>query len=272
MVIVLNTYSLYEKLPVEEYPIRLSLKNEKVDFPPHWHEYTEIHFAKRGSFSMNCANRSYVLKENDCVIVNANELHEGVGENCDDFVIMIHPAFFDNNYVIFKHFLNDNAVTDMMYRIIEEYENKGQLSRLAIKGYTYQLVTYLGRNYAIAEMSEGNYKAFSEKYKTVNKAAEFINNHYYENITTGFLSDLVHLSQSHFCHIFKEITGKSAKEFLINVRIERASDLLRSTDMNITEIAFACGFLDANYFARAFKKIRGMNPTEYKKSEKERKL
>ncbi len=272
MVIALNAYNLYEKLPAEEYPIRLSLKNGKVAFPAHWHEYTEIHFAKRGSFSMNWGNMSYSLKDYDCAIVNANELHEGMGENCDDFVIMIHPSFFDNNYVIFEHLLNDRVVTELMFGIIDEYENERPVSRLAIKGYVYQLVTYLSRNYAVAEMSEGNYKAFSARYETVNRAAEYIKNHYYENITTGFLAELVHLSQSHFCHIFKEITGKSAKEFLINVRIERASDLLRSTDLNITEIAFACGFLDANYFARAFKKICGMKPTEYKKQKKERML
>ena len=261
----MNSYDLYEKIPAEEFPIRLSLKDGSVEFLPHWHEYTEIHFAKRGSFNISLGNKSYFLEESDCVIVNANELHTGMGTNCDDFVIMIHPSLFDGNYVIYKHHINDDVVTELMNNILYEYQNSCPTSRIAIKGFTYQLIAHITRKYAVAELNEGNYKAFSAKYSTVNRAAEYINNHYFENITTGFLAEMVHLSQSHFCHIFKEVTGKSAKEYLMQVRIDKASDRLLNTEMNITEIAFSCGFFDANYFARAFRKVNGINPTEYKK-------
>ena len=261
----MNDLNLYEKGPIKKFPIYLSLKKGSVGFPPHWHEHLEIHFAKRGSFKMIWNNRTHILKENECAIVNANELHEGAGTNCDDCVIMIHPSFFEGNHIIFSHLLCDDVVSELVLKLFEELENKLDMNDFAVKGYTYQLVTYLCRNYSVAQISEGNYRAITEKHRTVNRIIEYINTHFYEDITTRQLADAVHLSQSHFCHIFKEITDKSAKEYLINVRIGHATVLLQNTDMNMTEIAFACGFFDANYFSRAFRKVKGMNPTEYKR-------
>ncbi len=261
----MNDLELYEKLPLEEYHIHLSIKNGSVKFMPHWHEHTEIHFARRGSFNMTWNSRTGTISEYDCAVVNANELHEGEGENCDDYVIMIHPSLFDGNYFIFSHLINDDKVSSLIIKIFEEYEKDEGISRLLIKGYVYQLVAYLCQNYTLAQMSEENYKAFNHKYKTVNKITEHINNYYFENITTKSLASMAHLSQSHFCHIFKDIMGESAKEYLLKVRVKRAADMLTSTDMNITETAFSCGFSDANYFSRAFKKIMGKTPSEYKK-------
>ncbi len=260
----MNDLKLYEKLPLEEYPINLSVKDGSVRFTAHWHEHTEIHFVKRGNLSMTWNSRSHTLSEYDCAIVNANELHEGAGYDCDDLVIMIHPSFFDGNYVIFSHLVNDDNISDLIIKIFDEYKKNENVSKLLIKGYTYQLIAYLCKNHSVAQMSEENYRAFSQKYKMVNSITQYINNNYFENITTKFLAEKAHVSQSHFCHVFKDVMGESAKEYLVKVRVKKAADMLKSTDMNITEIAYSCGFSDANYFSRAFKKFIGTSPTIYK--------
>ncbi len=54
----------------------------------------------------------------------------------------------------------------------------------------------------------------------------------------------------HFCHIFEAYTGKTFKEYLNNVRIDKAEELLMTTDDTVSEIAFICGFNDSNYLSR----------------------
>lgn len=73
-----------------------------------------------------------------------------------------------------------------------------------------------------------------------------------------------HLSKAHFARIFKQTTGTSPLRFILQIRVERAKELLDFTDRSVAEIAEACGFGDQNYFARTFKKLTGLSPTRYR--------
>lgn len=90
---------------------------------------------------------------------------------------------------------------------------------------------------------------------------------YYQNLEMNVAdcARMCRLSQSHFTRVFKEITGRSPQQFIIDLRVGRAKELLNYTDMNISEIAEASGFHDQNYFARVFKKAAGVTPSEYRK-------
>lgn len=75
-------------------------------------------------------------------------------------------------------------------------------------------------------------------------------------------------SRSYFSHTFKKETGKGFREYLIDVRLENARRLLALSHLNVTEIAFAVGFLDSNYFSNLFKKRHGITPLAYRKQAK----
>jgi len=74
------------------------------------------------------------------------------------------------------------------------------------------------------------------------------------------------LSRSHFARLFKEHEGMSPREYVEDLRLKRALQLLYSETMSVKEIAYACGIPDVNYFCRLFKKHMGMSPGEYRKS------
>ncbi|MDA3959720.1 MAG: AraC family transcriptional regulator [Planctomycetota bacterium] len=74
-----------------------------------------------------------------------------------------------------------------------------------------------------------------------------------------------HLSPHYLSQLFHQQTGQSPWDYLTQVRIERAKDLLRTTDRSITEIAFAVGFNDSSYFARVFKTREGQTPLKWRK-------
>ena len=128
------------------------------------------------------------------------------------------------------------------------------------------MISHLFKHHTEQAFTEHNYHIYNDKLNKINTAVKYISTHYAEDITTTTLAKTLHLSQSHFCHIFKDVFGVSAKEYLISIRIQKACELLRTSSMSITDIAFNCGFTDANYFARTFRRLKGKSPSEYKKS------
>lgn len=72
------------------------------------------------------------------------------------------------------------------------------------------------------------------------------------------------LSRSHFSRVFKEITNLKYTEYLLSRKISHALYLLSRTDLNITEIAYACGFTDTAYFCYKFRQALGVSPRTYR--------
>lgn len=73
------------------------------------------------------------------------------------------------------------------------------------------------------------------------------------------------MSRTNYLRVFESTMGTSPINYFIQLRMEEASRLLRSTDRSITDIAFDVGFSDSNYFSRQFRKTHGQSPREYRK-------
>lgn len=98
------------------------------------------------------------------------------------------------------------------------------------------------------------------------KALEYIYLNYGSKISIQELADYVNFSPSRFSALFKKSFGLFPLQYIINYRIKRACDLLRHTDISITEIANMVGFEDSLYFSRIFKKQTGFSPSQYRNS------
>ena len=70
----------------------------------------------------------------------------------------------------------------------------------------------------------------------------------------------VRLSHSQFHRAFKQFFGRPPRQFIIQRRIQRTLELMRSTDLRLSDIAQACGFFDQAHFSRAFRKLMGYTP------------
>jgi AraC-like DNA-binding protein len=84
-------------------------------------------------------------------------------------------------------------------------------------------------------------------------------------VTIGDLSRLVNLSHSQLSHLFRAAQGVSLSSFLSDRRLERAAQLLRSTEMRIKEITYDAGYKQAPSFVRAFQRRFGASPTSYRR-------
>ena len=78
------------------------------------------------------------------------------------------------------------------------------------------------------------------------------------------LADMAGMSESTLTRRFRDVLGRSPVEHLMRLRIDRARELLQNPDLNITEVALACGFTDSNYFSRCFKATTGYSPKGFR--------
>ena len=103
-----------------------------------------------------------------------------------------------------------------------------------------------------------------QSYSTIAKAMSFIEAHLANPITLEEVAAASGYSRTYFSRLFKEIVGINFKNYLERERIELASDLLEIEEMSITEIAYAVGFNSFSSFWRAFKKLKGVSPREWR--------
>lgn len=93
----------------------------------------------------------------------------------------------------------------------------------------------------------------------------YLDEHYNEKISLEFLSEHFFINKFYLTRLFKDQFGDSITNYLIKIRITQAKQLLRFSDLSISEIAQKCGMNDANYFSRIFKKVEGCTPGEFRK-------
>jgi AraC-like DNA-binding protein len=103
----------------------------------------------------------------------------------------------------------------------------------------------------------------------MNRVCQFIHERLDQPIFLPELARLAHLSEGAFSRFFHSHTGKTFPEFINELRVGRACRLLAEDDLNMTEVAFACGFSNLSNFNRQFKRIKQTTPREFGKSVKE---
>ncbi|WP_342561750.1 response regulator [Paenibacillus sp. FSL R7-0345] len=114
---------------------------------------------------------------------------------------------------------------------------------------------------SIASERQSSYK------QLIDQAKDFIRSHYEESdISIGRVCQHLHISTGYFSSIFKKEMKMTFVSYLLQIRLEAAKELLRSTELKAFEIAEKIGFSDPNYFSFCFRKKYGQSPKEYKNS------
>jgi AraC family transcriptional regulator len=86
-----------------------------------------------------------------------------------------------------------------------------------------------------------------------------------EDFSLQDMADLVQLSVTHFSRMFHQSTGETPHRFVLRHRIQRAREMLRVGETRVLDVAVACGFKTQQHFARVFRRICGVGPTEYRR-------
>ena len=102
----------------------------------------------------------------------------------------------------------------------------------------------------------------------VRDVLQYVGHHYYEPLDLSLASKMAGLSRRQFTNLCRKLTKRSFLEYVNNVRIERASELLIYSDMPIVTIAFEIGYEELSTFYRVFKRLRKTSPLAFRKKQK----
>jgi len=98
----------------------------------------------------------------------------------------------------------------------------------------------------------------------VDKAQKYIEENFGRDISLDEVSRIVDISPFYFSKLFKEGTGTTFIDYLTNIRIQKACQLIEEGELSMKEIGMTVGYADPNYFSRTFKKKMGVTPTDYR--------
>lgn len=149
---------------------------------------------------------------------------------------------------------------ELLRALWEEYNSPGDSSQILIRLYVSELIIYLMR--FSKEPCEAALDAQEERIVSI---CRHICNYYNEPINLSDMAKLVYMSPTYFSKKFKKITGFGFNEYLNNIRVKIAADMLANTNSSITQTAMCCGYQDSNYFGDVFRRITGMSPSKYRK-------
>ncbi len=253
-----------------------SLFNERRYSSLHYHNEIELYLLLRGRIKYFVDNKTFKLREGDLIIIPKGILHSTDSEDClynerlllsleekhyySDVVPCIKELCAENIIHIPKE--NQPLIENMFYKIEAEYRNNRKNKDLMLKFYISELLVYLHRyrqkNIGLAENTD----------LLMQSIAEYINLNYENELSLKILSKKFCMSESYISRRFKEALGTCISEYINYVRITNAEKLLKTEKLPITEIALRCGFNDSSYFAGVFKKLKGITPYKYLKSNK----
>ncbi|MDE6221685.1 MAG: helix-turn-helix transcriptional regulator, partial [Lachnospiraceae bacterium] len=96
---------------------------------------------------------------------------------------------------------------------------------------------------------------------------DYINKNYSRDLSVEMLASMVYLTPDYLSRLFKKSTGKSLSQYIRQVRMEKASDLLRTSNRKVIDIGASVGYSNYSYFCQSFREYFGKSPEKYRQEE-----
>ena len=158
-----------------------------------------------------------------------------------------------------NRFQRFSTIAQPLQHLYQIHSSKSSLMELYANRYITDLIT-LCFSENILENQESS--SIPEKLKQIH---DYLEEHYSEKINLEDLSSRFFISKFHLSREYKKIYGTTIGNDLTSKRISHAKSMLRFSKNSIETIALSCGFQDAGYFIKVFKKAENMTPLEYRK-------
>ena len=143
------------------------------------------------------------------------------------------------------------------------FEYAAEAVRLHVHDYLLKPVSKQALENAL-NMANAYGNVITEEEDVISPVTQYIKDHLSEKISREQLAGLVYLHPDYLTHVFKEKTGLSISAYILKERLNLSKNLLRNTDLSINTIALDCGFSDASYFTRIFRRETGTSPSQYR--------
>lgn len=271
-----------------EFPVSVDYemlsKYDRELFIWHWHDEIELTFILSGKIEYIVNEKNYILKEGEGLFGNSNALHMGKKydkSDCKYVSITFHPRLlygYEGSIIKIKyidpiigsslsaiHIKDDSLwqekILSEMKNIYKLNNSKNNMREIKIIESIYKIWITVYENNIIEFINTSKSVKDIERIKMI---ISFINENYSKKITLDDISSYINICKSECCRFFKKHMRETLFEYLLNYRIDRSILLLKESDYNITEIAYAVGFSSTAYYSKIFKQKMLCSPREYK--------
>jgi AraC-like DNA-binding protein len=261
-------------------------------YPLHRHKEFELNFIEHGAGVRRIVGDSVEeIGEYDMVLVGSAEL-EHVWEqgrceskNIREITIQFSHNLFEGEMLSKNQFasirkmldLAENGLVFPMESIMKVYATIDGLS-----SENERFIQFLKTLFILYELSVSDYKVLAsssyaktgrvEESRRVQKVKEYINEHYAEQLRLTDMAEIVGMSPVAFSRFFRQRTGRTLSEYIVDIRLGFAARMLVDSSRNISEICYECGFNNLSNFNRTFKAKRHYTPREFRDMFKKNKV
>lgn len=252
----------------------------------HWHSDLECIIVLEGAMHYFVNEQVYRLTQGTGIIVNANRLHFGYGvdeSDCVFLVLLLHPSLLGGNAYIESHYLNPllyDASSDAILlsedvawhrQALLLITSLFQLGQEQPAHYEFQVPIQFASLWLLlyenTVAQNGSHQCSCASSSHLKEMIGYIQKHYPEKISLHNIASAGLMCRSKCCRLFKQTLHQTPVEYLLHYRIQKSLALLTENDLTITAIAAACGFSGASYYTEVFRKIIGVSPSAYRKSQ-----
>ena len=264
----------------KQLPLVLLRRDPQPEFPLHSHESSELVIVTRGHGKHILPGSERNISAGDVFLIHGktrhaySDLHDLALYNIMfDLKEFNHPLFaLQGKSLLPSLFLlkvpdggvhlsgeEFQAVFELVRKMEDEQTSAAEDSDAMISALFMQLILLLGRSAVSAGITRK-----SPQYSRVDELVDEITEHSARKWSRAEMAKKAGMSLSTLTRHFRERTGVSPLEYLIRVRLKKASVLLQNPELGLAEIADMTGFTDSNYFCRLFRKYFGISPGKYR--------
>lgn len=126
------------------------------------------------------------------------------------------------------------------------------------------LYLFISKLIEIGGLHSHNIQSKDPKEVYVDRAIQYIERNYSRNLTISQLSHYIGINRKYLCQLFNKYLDRTPQQFLIDYRMDKASYLLKNTNLYVGDIARSVGYEDPLQFSKMFKKVKGISPKHYR--------
>jgi AraC-like DNA-binding protein len=281
-----NPFQEVSPLSPKDSFIIIERKKDHFDFPVHIHPEYELNYIENAKGALRVVGDSVEEIDNEEMVLITNPQlehawcdHKNHSDNIHEITIQFHPDLLSDEllsrnqlYSIRELFLQAQSgvqfnketirgVRPLLLALVEESEGFQALIAL------FELLYMLSMSSEMRRLSKedfANATALPDADDRLEKAIQYINKHFTEEIHLRDIAEALHMSEVSFSRYIKQHTSKNFVDFLTDIRLNHASRRLIDGDQSIADICFESGFNNVSNFNRAFKKRKGCTPTEFR--------
>ncbi|WP_368250789.1 AraC family transcriptional regulator [Enterococcus sp. 2201sp1_2201st1_B8_2201SCRN_220225] len=247
----------------------------------HWHDEMEFLFIEKGNALLKMKDYNLPLTENTLIFLPGKVAHKVINTSDEEKIIYSfvfgeeliripgnQQSFFNLSELntLQMAILDQSAnqeILKIIYQIIDVYIEHKSGTEFLIRGNLFLMFYYLFQQLETTKIPRlVKEDTLDYRFKCL---IDYVRKNYQETITLDDAAQLLNLHPGYFCKLFKKEFGCTFSTYVRRYRLSKAKLLLRTTQLSIIDIGYACGFTSNQYFSTAFTKEFQLSPSNYRK-------